>query len=246
MGIFVRDDTYDETKRMTGFQRYKQLLSFFAGHWTKLNIITFIASIPLIAGIIYALLSTSLYLMIPFSIIGGAIVGPFWAALVDSLQRGLRDDPTNRWLNYKKALRQNFTCSLLPGGITGLIIGIYSFYIMLIWNRRIPLDAFHIIVLILSVTLVCIFEKLYWIQLVLFKLSFFGKMRNTLWFVFHYPLKTLLGTLFAYIFGGIIVLFSPYFLLIIPFIGYWFPLFISQFLIYDALNKELHIEELFS
>lgn len=40
MGLFVRDDDYDESHRMTGFNRYKQLLSFFAGHWVKLNLIS--------------------------------------------------------------------------------------------------------------------------------------------------------------------------------------------------------------
>ena len=40
MGMFFADDRYDESRRMEGFGRYKQLLSFYAGRWVKVNLLT--------------------------------------------------------------------------------------------------------------------------------------------------------------------------------------------------------------
>ena len=40
MGMFFADDSYDESRRMEGFRRYKQLLSFYAGRWVKVNLLT--------------------------------------------------------------------------------------------------------------------------------------------------------------------------------------------------------------
>lgn len=50
MGMFFADDSYDESRRMEGFQRYKQLLSFYAGRWVKVNLLTTLGALPLVLG----------------------------------------------------------------------------------------------------------------------------------------------------------------------------------------------------
>lgn len=245
MGFLVRDDEYDESKRMTGFRRYKQLLSFFAGHWTKLNLITFLSAIPYIAGLFFSYQTSSLLILVPSSFVGGMIIGPFFAGLVDSIQRGLREDTNNRWENYKKGLKQNFTCSLLPGGLTGLVVGIY-FYLLSLWNwGAISLQGAPLFICIVSFVLFLIIEILYWPQLVLFKLPFIDKMRNTILFSCKYLWKIFLAILVPVVFFGLVFVFSPYMLIILPFIGFWFPSFVGQLILYEDLNAELRIEELF-
>ena len=93
MGLFFADDSYDESRRMQGFGRYKQLLSFYAGRWVKVNLLTVLGALPLAAGIAAAILTSSILVLIPASLVGGAVFGPFLAALYDSLFRGLRDAP---------------------------------------------------------------------------------------------------------------------------------------------------------
>lgn len=67
MGLFVRDDIdYNESVRMTGFNRYKQLLSFYAGHWTILNLIMTLGALPLIFGITFSILCRSTSYDSPF------------------------------------------------------------------------------------------------------------------------------------------------------------------------------------
>lgn len=50
MGMFFADDSYDESRRMEGFQRYKQLLSFYAGRWVKVNLLATLGALPLVLG----------------------------------------------------------------------------------------------------------------------------------------------------------------------------------------------------
>lgn len=50
MGMFIPEDKfYDETKRQTGFNRYKQLLGRHFGDWFKLNALTILGLLPLAA-----------------------------------------------------------------------------------------------------------------------------------------------------------------------------------------------------
>lgn len=94
MGLFVHEDPYyDPDVRQVGFNRYKQLLSRHAFSWIKLNLLTVLGALPLAAGIGYAILSSSILVLIPLSILGGMIWGPFLAGLYDGILRGLRDAP---------------------------------------------------------------------------------------------------------------------------------------------------------
>ena len=70
------------------------------------NLFTTLGTLPLIAGIALSLLTSSLLVLLPASLLGGMVFGPFLAGLVDSIMRGLRDAPGNWWKNYKKSWKQ--------------------------------------------------------------------------------------------------------------------------------------------
>lgn len=244
MALFFPDDaSYDESVRMTGFYRYRQLLSFYTFGWIRTNLMTVLGVLPLVAGIAYSILSSSLLLMIPLSIAGGMIFGPFLACMVDAVMRGLRDAPGRWWHTYKKSFRQNLTDSLLPGALTGLIAGIYSFMVYMIWSANAAPGATVVILLLFSVLLVTIFEILYWPQLVLFRQSVGTRIRNTILFTAKYLWRVLLSAVLVMIWLAILILFAPWTLILVPFLGFWWPVFISQFFIYRYLDEELQIED---
>lgn len=245
MGFLVRDDDYDESIRMTGLNRYKQLLSFFAGHWVKLNLITLFGSIPLITAIFYGIATKSLLITISGSFIGGMIFGPFYAALVDSIQRALREDTNNRWRNYKKGFSQNIRCSLLPGGILGLFMGVYSFlFYLIVYTDTIILTLGTSALIIFSSIIFLTFENLYWPQLVLFNQPFKTTLINIILFTSKYLWKMLLIAAIELVYTAFFITFAPYTLILVPFLFLWYIVFLSQFMIYDKLDHELHIEEL--
>ena len=246
MGLLTpRDPGYDLSVRQTGFNRYRQLLSFHGAHWFQLNLLTVLGALPLATGITLSILSSSVLLLIPCSLIGGAIFGPFLAGIFDSILRGLRDDPNNWWTNYKKSWRQNLSGSLIPGALLGLLIGVLAFMAYLFWWARIAPTPGTIAVYLFSILLLVILNTLYWPQLVLFRQTAVYRLRNILLFTAKYPRRVLGVAILQMLYFAILILFAPWTLVIVPLLGVWYIVFLSQFLLYDRLNRELKIEEQF-
>ena len=129
--LFPEDPHYNENGRQTGFCRYRQLLSNRFGQWWKINLLTLVGFAPLAVGIFYAVAVSSILILLPCSIAGGAIAGPFLAGMYDAVLRGLRDDPPP-WLDgWKRSWRQNWLGSMLLGAVMGLLAGLYAFMGML-------------------------------------------------------------------------------------------------------------------
>ncbi len=244
MALFFADDSsYDESTRMTGFYRYRQLLSFYAGTWFKSSVATSIGGLPLLAGVTLSVLSSSLLVLLPASILGGLIFGPFLAALYDMIMRGLRDSPGRWGRSYKKGLAQNWKEALLPGALTGLVFGVYVFmaYIMFWGGGSFTLTTLLFFVISLYVFLLV--SMLLWPQLVLFSQPASVSIRNGILFTAKYMWRVLGAALVKLLFVLVIALFAPWTVILIPFIGLWFPIFLSELIIYEPLNQELAIEE---
>lgn len=246
MGLFVHEDPYDDPSvRQVGFNRYKQLLSQYAVSWIKLNLLTALGGIPLVAGIGYAILSSSILVLIPLSMLGGMIWGPFLAGLYDGILRGLRDAPGTWWRSWRQSWRKNGWDSLLPGAILGLLTGMYSFMAALFWWSAAPQTPGTVALYLFSVALFLLINTLYWPQLVLFRQTGLNRMRNIILFTAKYFWRVAGVTLLQLAYLLIYVLLAPWTLLLIPVLGLWYILFLSQFLIYKQMDQELGIEEKF-
>ena len=243
MALF-RDDT-DYTHRQVGFARYKQLMSFYAFNWLRINLLTTAGALPLAAGILYALLTSSVVVLLPLSFLGGMIFGPFLAGLVDSIMRGLRDAPNNWWKNYKKSWKQNWRGSLLPGGMLGLFTGLFAFMVYIMSVARTAPSLGTWVMLLVSVAVVIWFNTLYWPQLVLFSQSFVNRLRNALLFTIKHSLRVLAAVAIQLVWLALMILLAPWTLVAVPFLGFWFPIFLAQYRIYADLNRDLRIEAQF-
>lgn len=246
MGMFIPEDKfYDETKRQTGFNRYKQLLGRHFGDWFKLNALTILGLLPLAAGIGLAIASSSILVLIPCSLLGGMIFGPFLSGMYDSLFRAMRDDPMPMWQNYQKSWKQNFLGSLVPGALLGLMVGFFCFMGMMLWWARTAPSTGTILLLLFSALLTMVISQLYWYQLVLFQQSPVIRLRNILLFCIQNFGRVMGVGLLQLAYWGIYILFAPWTLLILSIVGIWYILFLSQFLLYDRLNNAFGIEEQF-
>ena len=247
MGLLTpKDPSYDLSVRQTGFYRYKQLLSLYGIHWFKVGLFTVAGALPLAVGVTYAILSSSLLVLLPCSLIGGAILGPFLAGMFDAILRGLRDDPENWWRNYKKSWRQNGRASLLPGALLGLMLGVFAFMMYLFWVSRIAPTPGTIALYLFALLLLTILNTLYWPQLVLFEQTAINRLRNIVLFTAKYLWRVLGAALLQLLYFAILILFAPWTLVLVPLLGVWYIIFLSQFLLYDRLNRELKIEERFA
>ena len=247
MGLLTPEDRgYDPSVRQTGFYRYKQLMSFYGVHWFQVGLFTVAGALPLATGIVISILSSSVLVLLPCSILGGMIFGPFLAGMFDAVLRGLRDDPNNWWANYKKSWRQNWAGSLLPGAFLGLFIGVYAFTANLFWWAQTAPSLGTLALSLFSALVLIIFTTLFWPQFVLFRQTMLNRLRNILLFTAKYLWKVLGAALLQMLYFAVMILFAPWTLLLIPFLGVWYIIFLTQFMLYDALNEELRIEEQFA
>lgn len=243
MGLLLPEDTrYDDSVRQAGFNRYKQLLSLHFGKWFKVNLLTTLGILPLAAGVVFSILSTSVLVLIPCSILGGMIFGPFLSGMYDAILRGLRDDPRPWKDNYQRSWKQNWKGSLVPGAILGLLIGMYAFMGMLLWWSSVVPSLGTVALYLVSGLVLLLIVTLYWPQMVLFEQSGLNRMRNMVLFTAKYLWRVLGVSVLQLLYWAIYLLFAPWTLLLIPFLGIWYIVFLSQFLIYDQLNAELQIE----
>lgn len=244
MGLLVRDDPqYREDVRQTGFNRYKQLLAVRFGQWWKAGMITLLGLIPLAAGVIYSVGVSSVLVLVPCSILGGMIAGPFLAGLYDAILRGLRDDPLPWKDAWVRAWRQNWKGSLLPGALLGLMAGLYAFMAMLLWwAAETPPSPGTVALYLVSLLLLLALSALYWPQLVLFEQSPAVRLRNCALFCVKYFWRVMGAGLIQLAFVAIYVLFAPWTALLLPVVGAWYIVFLAQFLIYEQLDESLRIE----
>lgn len=246
MGLFIREDpSYNEDIRQTGFNRYKQLLSLRFAQWWKVGMITLAGLAPLAAGIACAILTSSVLVLIPCSILGGMIAGPFLAGLYDAILRGLRDDPLPWKDAWVRSWKQDWRESLLPGAVMGLMTGLYAFMAMLFWWAQVPPSLGTVALYLFSLLLVLAANTLLWPQLVLFRQDPSTRLRNAVLFLVKRPWRVMGAGLVQLAYLAILVLFAPWTVLLLPITGVWYVVFLSQLLIYGALNEDLHIEESF-
>lgn len=244
MGLFIREDpSYDETVRQTGFSRYKQLMSIRFGHWWKVSMLTLAGLSPLAAGIIYSIGVSSVLVLIPCSLLGGMIAGPFLAGMYDAVLRGLRDDPLPWRDAWVRSWRQNWRDSLIPGALTGLMAGLYAFMAMLFWWAETLPSLGTVVLYLFSLLLLLALSGLYWPQLVLFDQPPAVRMRNCILFCVKYFWRVMGAGLIQLAFIAVYVLFAPWSVLLLLLTGAWYVVFLAQFLIYDQLDDSFHIEE---
>ena len=246
MGLFFPDDPgYDLSIRQSGFARYRQLLSLYGGGWWKGNLLALAGALPLAAGITYAVLSSSLLVLLPCSLVGGAIFGPFLAGLFDAVLRGMRDDGQHWWKSWRRSWRQNWRGSLISGALTGLALGVFVFMGMLFWWAQVPPGLGTVLLWLLSGLVVTVIGLLYWAQLVLFEQTVRARLQNILFFCAKYLWRALGAGALQLLYWAVVVLFAPWTLLLLPVTGLWFILFVSLFLLYPPLDRELQIEQRF-
>ena len=173
----------DERGRLVGIDRYQDVLGRNWKRFFLTGLVTMLGCLPLAAGVGYAILSSSVLVLLPAGLLGGAIAGPFLACLYDTVLRALRDAPGTWAQNYKRSLAQNWRAALVPGALTGLFLGAAAFAGMMLffWSTLRP-TAVTVVVYLFSWLVFLVLSTLYWPQLVLFDQRAAVRLRNALLF----------------------------------------------------------------
>ena len=198
MGIFFPDEPdYFPDQRPVGFKRYAQVLERDWKRFFLVDLLTLGSLIPFGLGMGYAVLSSSVLVLIPVCILGGLIAGPGLAGMYDMLLRGLRDNVDDWWFSYKKAMRQNWKASLVPGVVMCLFLGFLIFACAMLWWSTAPITFGTVAVLTASTLILTMVFSVWW----------------------------------------------PWSAFLVPFLGVWYILYLSNFLLYEQLDQAFRIEE---
>lgn len=234
----------DARGRLVGIDRYQDVLGRNWKRFFLTGLVTMLGCLPLAVGVAWAILSSSVLVLLPACLLGGAVAGPFLACLYDTILRALRDAPGTWGQNYRRSLAQNWKAALVPGALTGLFLGAAAFAGMMLffWSTVRP-TAVTVVVYLFSWLVFLVVSTLYWPQLVLFDQRPMVRLRNALLFTVQYFWVTVGTALLQLVWWLLMVLFAPWTLLLLPFVGSWFDLFVALFLLYDRLDKAFEIEK---
>ncbi len=134
MALFFNTSTNAGTgQRLTGFARYCELLERDFKRFFIVNALTLLGFLPFICGVIFSILSSSIIFLIPICIASGIIAGPALSCMYDTVFRSLRDAPGKCMENYKRAWKQNWRQSVIPGIVLCLLLGFDAFMMAIMW-----------------------------------------------------------------------------------------------------------------
>lgn len=240
MGIYYATWTMGERETITD-EEGKESTRHPVQIYVLTGLVTLVALLPFVLGVFYAIMTSSILVLLPVCVIGGIFAGPGVAMLYDAVLRCLRDDVLDRKANFFKAFRQNWRGALIPGIVSCLFWGFFLSSVMLLWraNQAPGLGT----VLLFAAAIVMGVGSVFWSQLVLFDLSPKFMVKNCLLFSLRYARRFWGVTVLKLVWWGVGALFLPYSLLLVPVIGLWFSCFLSTFLLYPALAEAFQIEK---
>lgn len=233
-------------KRLQGNARFTELLGRDTIRFLKVNLLTLLGFAPFGIGLAVSILSSSILVLLPSCLIGGALAGPSLCGMYDCIFRSLRDAPGGVMENYKKAWKQNFKDSVLPGIIFCLIIGFDCFALaMFAWARTRQTAGTYIIYVVGLLIFSLIFTVL-WPLITLFGQQPLDRIRNMILFTARYFWRVLGSAVLNLLYWAVLGLFLPWSIFLLPLTGFWFILFLTSFLLFDPFNEAFGLEEAIS
>lgn len=243
--LYPEEPDYFPEMRKRGFPRYKEV---FEGSWKEFffaGFLTLIYCIPFGAGLVYAILSHSILVALAAGIIGGAIAGPGIACLYDLVLRRLRDDKSDWWVCWKRATKNNFKASILPGLVEFTYFSLAVFSLVLMLSGVTEPSFGTMALLLLGAFFVVMLYSVLWPQLVLFEQKFLLRLKNTFFFVLFHLGKVFWSALLKIVWWLLIIFLVPWSAFVVPIFGIWYILFLTVFLLYVPMDEDFKIEEQF-
>lgn len=249
MGLFSRNfDTPGpgvnrNTPRKKGIGRFFELLGRDSGSFFKANLWCAAAMAPTAFIVSFGIFSKSVLFTLLGGLVGGLVLAPFYAGMHDTVLRAMRDEPGYWWHVYKRAMKNNWKESLVPGMLLGALISSILLALSLALDGTLQLTAVTGVCLVLSLLLITMCAPYLWSQLVLMDLTFPQLLKNTLLFALSNAPRSLLVAFIQIIYWGAIIVLQPVTSLWVLLFGFAFIVLITVMITFPAMDKILHIEE---
>ena len=141
MGLFPSANDFKAGKgvekdapRKTGIGRFFELVGRDMNGMFLANLLACIGFLPVICLVYIGFLANSLPVMLASAGVGGVLAGPALAGMYDTVLRALRDEAGYWWTTYRKAFKQNFKASILPGVLYCVVVTVQIFLVYFCFN----------------------------------------------------------------------------------------------------------------
>ena len=253
MGLFPRAKDFTEdrgvdkdTPRKTGIRRFFELMGRDLQDMFLAHLLTCLGFIPVICLVGIGFLTKSLLVMGAGAVVGGMAAGPFLAGMYDTVLRALRDEPGYWWTTYRRAFRQNFKASILPGILYCVVITLQIFVVYFCFSMLAEGVDVGTGLWVAAVLNLLVFQMLFaymWPQVVLLDQPFPQTLANSLRCMLAFLPHALAAAIVQILFWGLVILSMPLGLLLMLVLGFWFPCEICCQIVSGDLEQVFHVEE---
>ena len=252
MGLFPSVKDFEEgpgvdknTPRKTGILRFFEVVGRDLTGMFLANFLACLGFVPGICIVLFGFASGSLVVMAAGAVIGGAIAGPCLAGAYDTVLRALRDEPGYWWSTYRRAFRQNWKSSILPGIFYGLIITLQVslvYFCVTMPARGVQVGTGIWVGAILNLIVFHMLFTYMWPQVVLLNQPFHQTLVNSLLCMLGFLPPALAASLLQIVFWGIVILTMPLGVVLMVLLGFWFTTEICCQMITGDLERVFHVE----
>ena len=252
MGLFPSAKDFEEgpgvdknTPRKTGILRFFEVVGRDLTGMFLANFLACLGFVPGICIVLFGFASGSLVVMAAGAVIGGAIAGPCLAGVYDTVLRALRDEPGYWWSTYRRAFRQNWKSSILPGIFYGLIITLQVslvYFCVTMPARGVQVGTGIWVGAILNLVVFHMLFTYMWPQVVLLNQPFHQTLVNSLLCMLGFLPHALAASLLQIVFWGIVILTMPLGVVLMVLLGFWFTTEICCQMITGDLERVFHVE----
>ena len=226
--------------RKKGLKRWFEVVGRDFGKLWFGGFMALLGMIPYLLALYFAIASHLLLALFAGCAVGGMVAGIFWSALMDTILRGLRDEPMMWRYNWVTAIRRDWKQSLLSGILCSELYGVQFFMLYLLrpGGAGLPL----LVLLLAGLIVMTCFALWMWPQIPLFTLPFPVLLKNTGILALGHVLPTLGAALAWLIYLAAALFLSPVSLLVLPITSLWMPFSAGMLIIYRSLDEAFDLE----
>lgn len=253
MGLFPSANDFKDgrgvdkdTPRKTGLGRFFELVGRDMNGMFLANLLTCLGFIPVICLVYIGFLMNSLPVMVVSAAVGGVLAGPVLAGMYDTVLRALRDEPGYWWTTYRRAFRQNFKASILPGILYCVVVTLQIFIVYFCFSMLAEGINVGTGMWVAAVLNLVVFHMLFaymWPQVVLLDQPFHQTLANSIRCMLAFLPHALAASIVQILFWGLVILCMPLGLLLMIVFGFWFTCEICCQIVSGDLERVFHVEE---
>ena len=235
-----------DAPRKTGVGRFFELVGRDMNGMFLANLLACLGFVPVICLVYIGFLMNSLLVMLVSAAVGGILAGPVLAGMYDTVLRALRDEPGYWWTTYRRAFRQNFKASILPGMVYCVIVTLQIFVVYFCFSMLAQGVNVGTGMWVAAVLNLVVFHMLFaymWPQVVLLDQPFRQTLANSVRCMLAFLPHALAASIVQILFWGIVILCMPLGILLMLVFGFWFTCEISCQIVSGDLERVFHVEE---